>query len=171
MLTKYKITLRKFKGFFNFHLFCLTGKHPCGYLHTGDKTIMGRLELGTTGQFKVKVNITHLASAMGNTGVDVLATPTLAWMFECAATDALAPVMAEDEISVGTWISVRHLKPTPSGMLVTTTVTLREVTGIKYLFEAQVHDEVEKVAEGNIERAIIDKERFYRALREKGKLN
>jgi predicted thioesterase len=106
---------------------------------------------------------------MGNTGVEVLATPTLAWMLENAATDALAPVMMEGEISVGTWISVKHLKPTPPGMTVTTTVTLLEVKGIRYLFDAQVHDEVEKVAEGNIERAIIDRDRFYRSLREKEK--
>jgi fluoroacetyl-CoA thioesterase len=104
---------------------------------------------------------------MGNTGVDVLATPALAWMFENAATDALAPVMKEGEISVGTWISVRHLKPTPPGMSVTTYVTLLEVKGIRYLFEARVHDEVEKVAEGNIERAIISRDRFYEGLERK----
>jgi fluoroacetyl-CoA thioesterase len=128
---------------------------------------MGRLESGSTGQFTTKVETIHLASSMGNTGVDVLATPALAWMFENAATDALAPVMKEGEISVGTWISVRHLKPTPPGMSVTTYVTLLEVKGIRYLFEARVHDEVEKVAEGNIERAIISRDRFYEGLERK----
>ena len=54
-------------------------------------------------------------------------------------------------------------------MSVTTTVTLLEVKGTRYLFEAQVHDEVELVAEGNIERAIIDKKRFYDGLRKKEK--
>lgn len=128
---------------------------------------MGRLEPGATGRFTTKVETDHLASSMGNSGVDVLSTPTLAWMFENAATDALAPVMREGEISVGTWINVKHLKPTPPGMSVTATVTLLEVKGIRYLFEAQVRDEVEKVAEGNIERAIIDKKRFYDGLGKK----
>jgi len=130
---------------------------------------MGRIEPGTTGRFTTTVKDEHLASSMGNCGVDVLATPTLAWMFERAATDALASVMGEEEISVGTWISVRHLKPTPPGMSVTTTVTLREAIGVKYLFDVEVHDAVEKVAKGNIERAIIDRDRFYRSLRKKGK--
>jgi len=130
---------------------------------------MDRLEPGTTGCFTTTVKEEHLASAMGNCGVDVLATPTLAWMFECAATDALARVMGKEEVSVGTWISVRHHKPTPPGMSVTTTVTLRETRGVRYLFDVVVRDEMEEVAEGNIERAIIDKNRFYRALREKGK--
>lgn len=128
---------------------------------------MGRIEQGATGRFTTTVETCHLASSMGNTGVDVLATPTLAWMFENAATDALAPVMKEGEISVGTRISVKHLKPTPPGMSVTTTVKLLEVRGVRYLFEARVHDEVEEVAEGNIERAIIDRDRFYRSLHEK----
>jgi predicted thioesterase len=158
-----------FKGFFNFLSSHLTQIHPYVYLHTGEGLNMGRLESGTAGRFSVKVSKTHLASFMGNIGVEVLSTPTLAWMFECAATDALAPVMEEGEISVGTWISVKHLKPTPPGMSVTATVTLREVKGIRYLFEVQVHDEVEKVAEGHIERAIIDSDRFYRSLREKEK--
>ena len=130
---------------------------------------MNRLKPGATGQFTVAVNKEHLASAMGNTGVDVLATPMVAMMFEAAASDALKSVMRAGEISVGTWISVYHLKPTPPGMSITTRVTLIESKGVKYLFDVEVHDEVEKVAEGKIERAILDKDRFDRALREKEK--
>jgi fluoroacetyl-CoA thioesterase len=93
----------------------------------------------------------------------------VAMMFEAAATDALKSAMRPGEISVGTWISVYHLKPTPPGMSVTARVTLIETNGVKYLFDVEVYDEVEKVAEGKIERAIIDKDRFYRSLREKEK--
>jgi len=130
---------------------------------------MGRLKPGATGQCTMTVGKEHLASTMGNTGVDVMATPMVAMLFEAAATDALKSVMKTGEISVGTWISVYHLKATPPGMSVTTTVTLVESRGVRYLFDVEVHDEVEKVAEGKIERAIIDKDRFYRALREKEK--
>ena len=128
---------------------------------------MGRLKPGTTGEFKITVNNEHLASAMGNTGVDVLATPMVAMMFEAAATDALRSAMKPGEISVGTWISVYHLKPTPPGMSITARVTLIESKGVKYLFDVDVHDEVEKVAEGKIERAIINGDRFYKNLDKK----
>lgn len=128
---------------------------------------MTRLKPGATGQITFTVGREHLASTMGNTGVDVLATPMVAMMFEAAATDALSPVMRDDEISVGTWISVYHLKPTPPGMAVTAKVTLVESRGIRYLFDVEVRDDVEKVAEGKIERAIIDRDRFYRSLDEK----
>ena len=128
---------------------------------------MNRLKPGATGQFTVLVNNEHLASAMGNTGVDVMATPMVAMMFEAAATDALKSIMRAGEISVGTWISVYHLKPTPPGMSITARVTLIESKGVRYLFDVEVHDDVEKVAEGSIERAIINKDRFYRTLNEK----
>ena len=128
---------------------------------------MNRLKPGAAGQFTIIVKNEHLASAMGNTGVDVLATPMVAMMFEAAATDALKSIMRAGEISVGTWISVYHLKPTPPGMSITARVTLTESKGVRYLFDVEVHDDVEKVAEGRIERAIIDKDRFYRTLNEK----
>lgn len=163
--TKYSIDLKVFK-MFSVPSGALDGHHPVCLSAPGRET-MGRLEPGTKGRFTTKVENIHLASSMGNTGVDVLATPTLAWMFENAATDALAPVLKEGEISVGTWISVKHLKPTPPGMSVTTTVKLLKVKGIRYLFEARVDDEVEKVAEGNIERAIISRDRFYEGLERK----
>ncbi|GBE14085.1 MAG TPA: hypothetical protein ENH32_06630 [Proteobacteria bacterium] len=79
----------------------------------------------------------------------------------------LEPAMREGEISVGTMILVRHLKPTPPGLKVTAVVKLREVSGRKYLFDALVYDDIEKVGEGSIERAIIDKDRFERTLAEK----
>ncbi|UCF31402.1 MAG: thioesterase [bacterium] len=130
---------------------------------------MERLKPGARGSFSEVVENWHLASSMGNTGVDVLATPTVAYLFEGAASDALAPVMRPGEISVGTEILVRHLRPTPPGMRVETIVVLREVRGSRYLFDAVVHDEVEKVAEGTIERAILDGRRFERSVAEKRK--
>ncbi len=70
---------------------------------------------------------------------------------------------------MGTRILVHHFKPTPPGLKVEAIVTLREVAGIRYLFDVEVYDEVELVADGEIERAIIDKDRFYRSVDEKRK--
>jgi len=128
---------------------------------------MNRLRPGAKGEFSAIVEDIHTASALGNTGVNVLSTPAVAWLFEGAASDALTPVMEEGEISVGTRILVRHLKPTPPGMKVRAVVTLNEVKGHTYIFDVQVFDEVELVADGTIERAIIDKERFEKTVAEK----
>ena len=128
---------------------------------------MGRLDPGAKGRFTTVVEDWHLASSMGNVGVNVLSTPAVAYLFEGAATDALKPVMMDGELSVGTEILVRHLRPTPPGMRVKTTVTFREMRGARYFFDAVVYDEVEKVAEGTIERAIIDGRRCERTVAEK----
>ncbi len=125
------------------------------------------LEPGMTGSFSIVVDERHLAHTYGNKGVKVLATPALTWMFEAAASDVIFPALDEGEISVGTWISVKHLKPTPPGLNVTCIATLKTIEGRKYLFDVVVRDDVEVVAVGNIERATIDKDRFYRELDEK----
>jgi len=128
---------------------------------------MNRLRQGAKGEFSAIVDDSHTASAMGNPGVNVLATPAVAWLFEGAASAALIPVMKEGEISVGTSMFIRHLKPTPPGMTVRAVATLRESRGNRYVFDVQVTDEVELVADGTIERAFIDKERFEKTVEEK----
>lgn len=133
-------------------------------MKSGSGSSPPRLAPGARGRFSIEVQDRHLASSMGNREVHVLATPAIAWLFESAATDALAPVMKPGEISVGTEICVRHLKPTPPGMTATATVTLKRVAGRRYLFDAVVTDESERVAEGHIERAIIDCDRFRKAV-------
>jgi predicted thioesterase len=128
---------------------------------------MKAVKIGAKGTATVEVGAEHTAHHYGNEGVKVLATPFLTVMFEHAASEVLFPALEESEISVGTWISVKHLKPTPPGVTVTCTATLTEIRGRKYLFEVEVKDPEELVAEGHIERATINSERFYEALRHK----
>ena len=68
---------------------------------------------------------------------------------------------------MGTSMFIRHLKPTPPGMTVRAVATLRESKGNRYVFDVQVTDEVELVADGTIERAFIDRKRFERTVAEK----
>lgn len=136
-------------------------------IHPREAPMHPRLPLGTQGVCRIEVGEEHTAHAMGNTGVKVLATPMVAWLFECAATDALRPAMRPGEISVGTVINVRHLHATPVGLLAACTVTLRAVKGVRYLFDAVVTDPSGVAAEGEIERAILDGARFFRKLEER----
>lgn len=128
---------------------------------------MKKLEIGAAGSVSVEVGVEHTAHRYGNDGVRVLATPFLTVLFEHAASEVLFPAMEAGEMSVGTWISVKHFKPTPPGLTVTATATLKEIKGRKYLFDVVVRDDVEVVATGHIERATIDSARFYRTLAEK----
>jgi predicted thioesterase len=62
---------------------------------------------------------------------------------------------------VGYRVELRHLAPTPVGKQVTAKVTLREVNGRRYLFDAECwNQDGVKIGEGVHERALIDISRF-----------
>ena len=55
------------------------------------------------------------ASAVGNEGVEVLATPVLVKHFELTAMACIETMLDKGEGSLGTSISVQHLAATPVG--------------------------------------------------------
>ncbi len=109
----------------------------------------------------------HLASRYGSGLVDVLATPVLVGFCEECCRQAVEPLLAKGEKTVGTSISLRHLAATPPGMRVSVRASLEEVDKRRLRFRVEAWDEVEKVAEAEHERFIIDSDRFLRRVAEK----
>jgi fluoroacetyl-CoA thioesterase len=102
------------------------------------------------------------AVALGSGDVPVLATPRLiAWM-EAAAVRAVANLIGTGQTTVGTAIRVEHRRATRVGSSVEVTARqLRDVTGSRLTFQVlAVDDSGEVVAAGEIDRAIVDRERF-----------
>lgn len=126
-----------------------------------------KLEVGLTGQAELVVREEHLASAVGSGLVPVFSTPMLIALLENAAVDALRPVLGEGQTSVGTRLDVRHLAPTPPGMRVRGYAKLTRVEGRVLTFEVWAEDEREKIGEGVHERALIDRARFDKRVRDK----
>jgi len=102
----------------------------------------------------------HAADRFENTGVTVLSTPVLCHWFESAAVRAIAPQLEPGEASVGTRLTIEHLKATPLGMRVRVESRVVGVDGRRITFEAEAFDEVELVARGTHERYVVDLERF-----------
>ena len=102
----------------------------------------------------------HGADRFQNAGVTVLATPVLCHWFESAAVRAIAEQLESGEASVGTRVSIEHLKTTPVGMQVRVTACVVAVDGRRVDFEVSAFDEVELVARGTHERVVIDLARF-----------
>jgi predicted thioesterase len=107
------------------------------------------------------------AEKAGNKGVDVLSTPMLLQLIEEAAVQCLVPMLAPDEISLGVYIDLTHLAPTPVGFIVRTEVEIIGVDGRRVNFAVAAFDEREKIAEGTHERYISDRARFLANLEEK----
>ncbi len=74
--------------------------------------------------------------------------------------EALQPHMEEDEISLGTNISVTHSVATPPGMKVEVEVTLLEVNGSRTKWSIVARDEQDVIGEGTHERFSINGKKF-----------
>jgi predicted thioesterase len=118
------------------------------------------LEPGMAHEVQYVVGPGMLASDMGNAGVDVLATPTIFWMVEDAATKLVTPCLPAGQSTVGASVALRHLAATPPGMAVRARATLRQVKGRHLHFAVEMFDEREKIAEAEHERVIVDLRRF-----------
>ena len=116
--------------------------------------------MGQVGSLEQVVGPEHAADRFQNTGVTVLATPVLCHWFESAAVLAIAPQLEPGEASVGTRLTIEHLKATPLGMRVRVESRVVAVEGRRVTFDAQAVDEVELVARGSHERFVVDLARF-----------
>jgi len=107
------------------------------------------------------------ASAIGNKGVEVLATPILVKYFELASVACIETMLDKGEGSLGTSITVQHLAATPVGGKVRFRAELKTVAGRRLAYELEATDDVELVATGQHERVVVDLKRFLDKVAEK----
>jgi len=105
----------------------------------------------------------------GETLQPVLGTPRLIQRIEHTAHMGVYPLLAPGQTMVGTSIYVKHLAATPIGMQVRFRAELVEVDGRRLRFKVEAWDEVEKIAEGEHERFIIDEARFAERIAKKAR--
>ncbi len=128
------------------------------------------IQAGLTAEVEQVVTPALTADAVGNKGVMVYATPFVVCLMEDAAQAVLRPHLAPGAGTVGTTVDIKHLAATPVGMKVRAKATLLETDGKRCLFQVEVFDEIEKVAEGRHERFIVPNlEKFLERAMKKGK--
>jgi fluoroacetyl-CoA thioesterase len=137
--------------------------------HYLTKELIGMpIEPGLVGEINIAVSENETARASGGeTLPPVLSTPRLISYLERTAHEAILPFLAPGQTSVGASVNVRHMAATPIGMRVHFRAELLEVDGRRLKFKVDAWDEVEKIAEGEHERFIIDKARFDQRLAQK----
>lgn len=101
-----------------------------------------------------------LAVNVGSGSLRVLATPTVAALFEGAAAALAQEVLEDIYTTVGSKITVEHLNPTPLGATVTVTAELTENEGRFFRFALEAYDEAGLIAKGTHERVSVKKESF-----------
>jgi len=125
-------------------------------------------EVGLVGELAITVQDSDTARWSGGGHLpEVLSTPRLISLLERSASTSLLPYLLEGQASVGTLVNIRHLGATPVGMQVRFRVELLEIDRRRLRFKVEAWDEVEKIAEGEHERFIIDLSRFEERLESK----
>ncbi len=128
---------------------------------------MDLISPGLSGHKEMVVEEQHLASIMGNVGVEVLSTHYVVLLMELASRNAVESLLPEGHMVVGTFIGVRHLAAAPKGLKVRAESLLKEVSGRKLAFDVNVYDSKEKIAEGRNELLIVSARKFLERVKQK----
>jgi fluoroacetyl-CoA thioesterase len=102
------------------------------------------------------------ATAVGSGDVPVLATPRLIAWLEAATVASAAPFVGPGQTTVGTAIRIQHHRATPVGGRVEVVAEAPErAEGRQLSFVVRAVDDAGTVvATGEIDRAIVDRDRF-----------
>ena len=125
------------------------------------------LEKGMKGVSQMVVGPDNMAEKFSRPMPPSFATPMLISLMDNAAIEAVKKKLPAGYITVGTSITVRHIAPTPEGMTITAQAELKDIYQNRLIFEVTAYDEIEKIGEGEVERYIIDLERFSDNILEK----
>ncbi len=116
--------------------------------------------VGSMARVQLTVTDADTAQAMGSGDVPVLGTPRVLALAEAATVAATASKLPPGATTVGTRVELDHRAATPVGRTVVAEARLSKVDGRRLTFEVSVHDGTEVVADGRVERALVDRHRF-----------
>ncbi|HEY8195297.1 MAG TPA: thioesterase family protein [Hyphomicrobium sp.] len=125
---------------------------------------LSKLRIGLIGSASALVTEQRLATTVGSGDAPVFASPMLIAVMEAAAVDCVEAQLPEGHQSLGMHLDVTHSAPTPIGLTVTATATLKAVDGRKLTFEVTAEDGIEHIGSGLHTRVVVDTARFMARL-------
>ncbi|MBT3175881.1 MAG: dihydrolipoamide acyltransferase [Desulfobacula sp.] len=130
------------------------------------KIDLSGLKIGMENTLRIIVSKENSAEAVGYIGMPVLGTPHLVGVMEttCIFVHEFLP---ENYLTVGVANSMKHLSASPIGATIVSKSRLTAIEGRKLTYHIEVHDSVEKVAEGTHTRFIVDSRDFFENLERK----
>ncbi|MBO4143769.1 thioesterase [Micromonospora tulbaghiae] len=122
---------------------------------------------GLTARVELTVTDADTAQAVGSGDVPVLGTPRVLALAEAATVAATGTRMPSGSTTVGVRVELEHRAATPVGRTVTAHAELVKVDGKRLVFDVTVTDGPTVAAQGRVERALVDRQRFVeRAVRQ-----
>jgi fluoroacetyl-CoA thioesterase len=94
----------------------------------------------------------------GTGDLDLLASPKVLAMLECAALDAIEGLLDPELTTLGVRFQLEHLLPIGVGEGIRATATLLTVRGRRLMFAVRLHDSQERVVGvGRLTRAVVER--------------
>ena len=116
--------------------------------------------VGAVTRVQLTVTDADTAQTLGSGDVPVLATPRLLALAEAATVGATASRLPLGTTTVGTRIELEHRIATAIGRTVVAEARLAKTDGRRLIFEIVVREGDQVVADGRIERVVVDRQRF-----------
>jgi len=121
-------------------------------------------KIGTEKEIEILVTPNDSAKSYGSGLIEVFATPAMVALMEKTALQLVMPFLEEGMNTVGTEISVKHVKATPMGKRVQSYAKLIEANGPKLVFEVEAYDEDGLIGKGIHKRYVINEQEFMNSL-------
>lgn len=121
-------------------------------------------QTGLTHTSTLTVEQQHTAQVLGSGDMPVLATPQMVALMENAAMLAVAQQLEASETTVGTQITVSHVRASKVGAEVRAVARLTAIDGRRLDFEVEAYDGETLIGQGTHTRFVVQRERFMAKL-------
>ena len=118
------------------------------------------MEPGLEATIEERVTEEMTAVSLGSGDVPVLGTPAVLALAERACRASIEGTLPGGRTSVGSWVELSHLAPTPVGAMVIVRATLTEADDRTLVFEFSASDGSGQIARGTHRRVVVDRDRF-----------
>jgi predicted thioesterase len=118
-----------------------------------------------TERWEVAPEMTAIAVKSGE--CEVLSTPSLLSLMECAAFELAQTGMDRGMTTVGTKVSLRHISPTPVGLVIWAEAKVTRIRDNMIDFYITAYDKNGIIGEAEHTRAIVDGRKFMNSARKK----
>lgn len=117
-------------------------------------------------EFTAKTIVTQEKTAlrMGSGNLEVFATPCMVALMEQAAAACVSDTLPAGSTTVGTQISVSHVKASPLGAEIAAKAVLTAQEGRTYTFSVEAYEGETLIGSGTHTRVMVDAERFMSKL-------
>lgn len=118
-----------------------------------------------TERWEVTPEMTAIAVKSGD--CEVLSTPSLLSLMECAAFELAQTGMDRGKTTVGMKVSLRHLSPTPVGLVIWADAKITRIRDNMIDFYIAAYDKNGIIAEAEHTRTVVDGRKFMTNARKK----